>query len=509
MSLKKNILANYVSQIYVVLIGIVMVPLYIKYMGVEAYGLVGFFSMLQAWFNLLDMGLTPTLSRETARFRGGVTTAIDYLQLVRALEGVFLIVALIGGTALYAASSYIAQDWLQVAQLPISEVQVAVQLMAVIVAMRWMCGLYRGAISGAERLVWLGGFNSVIATFRFVGVLPLLMFVGATPTVFFVFQLCVALVELGGLLFYSSRLFPGIHLGNKLSLDWTPLKPVLRFSLSIAFTSTLWVFATQSDKLILSKLLSLEDFAYFTLALLVANSIGIVSGPVSSALMPRMAKLAAEGDDAGVIRLYRKATQLVCTIAIPSALVLAFFSEQVLLAWTGNTDLARTVAPILVLYALGNALLAIGSLAYCLQFAKGDLRFHLIETPLFLAVFLPGLLWSVDRYGITGAGYAWLGTMLMFFLVWLPIIHRRFFKGQHFSWILFDVGIVLGLSLSVVSLGYYIAINSEFFVNGGRLKTAIVIVVIGVMAVIASVLVSTLGRDAMGHKRQTSLDIYL
>ena len=73
MSLKRNILANYASQLYVTIIGIVMVPLYIKYMGSEAYGLVGFFSMLQAWFGLLDMGLTPTMSREAARFNGGVT----------------------------------------------------------------------------------------------------------------------------------------------------------------------------------------------------------------------------------------------------------------------------------------------------------------------------------------------------------------------------------------------------------------------------------------------------
>ena len=44
-----------------------MLPMYIKYMGAEAYGLVGFFSMLQAWFNLLDLRLTPTIGRETAR----------------------------------------------------------------------------------------------------------------------------------------------------------------------------------------------------------------------------------------------------------------------------------------------------------------------------------------------------------------------------------------------------------------------------------------------------------
>ena len=71
MSLRNNIVANYASQIYVTLIAIVVVPLYIRYLGVEAYGLIGFFAMLQSWFSLLDMGLTPTMARETSRFHGG------------------------------------------------------------------------------------------------------------------------------------------------------------------------------------------------------------------------------------------------------------------------------------------------------------------------------------------------------------------------------------------------------------------------------------------------------
>ena len=40
MSLRRNIVANYLSQIYVTIIGIALVPLYIKHMGAEAYGLV-------------------------------------------------------------------------------------------------------------------------------------------------------------------------------------------------------------------------------------------------------------------------------------------------------------------------------------------------------------------------------------------------------------------------------------------------------------------------------------
>jgi hypothetical protein len=49
-------------------------------------------------------------------------------------------------------------------------------------------------------LVWLGGYNATIATFRFVGVVPVLMYAGGTPKVFFTYQLLVAVSELAGLL---------------------------------------------------------------------------------------------------------------------------------------------------------------------------------------------------------------------------------------------------------------------------------------------------------------------
>jgi hypothetical protein len=52
LSIRRNIIANYVGQLYATLIGILLVPLYVGYMGVEAYGLDGFYTMLQGWFML-------------------------------------------------------------------------------------------------------------------------------------------------------------------------------------------------------------------------------------------------------------------------------------------------------------------------------------------------------------------------------------------------------------------------------------------------------------------------
>lgn len=458
MSLKRNILSNYVSQIYVTVIGIFMVPMYVRYMGTEAYGLVGFFAMLQAWFQLLDMGLTPTMARATARFNGGASDALSLRRLLRALEGIFAGVAILGAAGMMAGSSYLADSWLRVEHLPQSEVQNAIILIALIVALRWVSGLYRGAINGLERLVWLSGFNIAVATARFLLVIPFFILVGANPTQFFTYQLALAVCELLVLSVQTYRLLPKVDVSHRLFWESAPLRGVLTFSLTIAFTSSVWVLVTQTDKLILSKLLTLSDYAYFTLAVLVSNGVTFISGPISGALLPRLSKLSASGDDYGLIKLYRDATQLICVIAVPTALVLAFFPEQVLWAWTGDLNIAIKVAPVLTLYALGNGVLALSAFPYYLQFAKGDLKLHLIGNVLFVMLLIPGLIWSTIHYGVIGAGWSWLVANTVYFIFWVPRVHNRFIKGLHTKWLFNDIVIIAIYPAIVVSFVKYVIV---------------------------------------------------
>lgn len=447
MSLKRNITANYVSQLYVTLIGIVMVPMYVQYMGMEAYGLVGFFAMLQAWFQLLDLGLTPTMSRETARFRGGATGGDSLRALLRSLEWIFIAVAVFGCLMIIFFSDTIASTWLKVEKLPLIQVERSITLMAVIVALRWVSGLYRGAINGFEQLVWLSGFNIAIATLRFVLVIPFFIYVGTSPVNFFNYQLAIAFVELFVLVYKTYALFPPAS-GLKADVSqWMELKAVIRFSLGIAFTGSVWVFVTQTDKLLLSKLLPLSEYAHFTLAVLVASGVSIISGPISGALLPRLTRLAAEGDETGLRQLYCNATQFVCAIAIPAALVLAVFAEKILWAWTGDQEISNNAANVLRLYALGNGMLALGAFPYYLQFAKGDLRLHLIGNIIFLVFLIPALIFATSHYGMTGAGYVWLTVNVLYFLLWVPMVHRRLAAGMHGTWLVKYVGTTALFSL--------------------------------------------------------------
>lgn len=448
MSIGRNIAANYLSQIYVTLVGILMLPFYLRYLGPEAYGLIGFFTMANGWFQLLDMGLTPTFTREVARFRGGATAASTLRGLLHALEAIFVAVALLAAGAAAWLARPIAADWLKVEHLPLHEVTLTVMLMGLILPLRWIAGLYRGAIYGFERQVWLGSFNALVASARFIGVLPLLVYLGATPARFFAFQLAIAVVELLVLMAVTYRLMPRVADGA--AFDWGALRSVLRFALATAFAGTVWVLLTQSDKLLLSRMLPLGDYGRFSLAVLVASGVSAIAAPLSQALLPRLSLLAAGGDESGLVALYRRATQAMCVIVAPATLTLAFFAEPILHSWTGDPAVAQQAAPILTLYAIGNGLLAVSAFPYYLQHAFGDLRLHLIGNGLLLVLLIPTIVWATARFGAIGAGIAWAAWNAAYFLLWLPLVHRRLLPGLHGAWLLQDVA-AIGLTALVTA----------------------------------------------------------
>lgn len=495
MSIRRHIVANYVGQLYATLIGILLVPLYVRYMGVEAYGLVGFYTMLQGWFMLLDMGLTPTLGREAARFNGGAIGALELRRLLRALEGIFAVVAIAGAAALFAAADLVAGRWLRAQAIDVAEVRQALELMAVIVAMRGIGGLYRGAVVGFERIVWLSGFNVLVATLRFVLVVPYLAFVGATPTHFFAYQLGVTALETAVLIGQTYRLLPPVPSGPQVRWAWQPLRTVWRFALGAAFTSAIWVVVTQTDKLVLSGLIPLTDYGYFTLAVLVASGIVLLASPISGAIQPRLTRLHAEGDEAALVRLYRAATQLAAVIAAPIVLVLAVFPLQVLTAWTGKADLAQHAAPMLRLYAVGNGLLALAAFPYYLQVARGELSLHVIGNLAFLVVFVPMLLLAVTRWGVVGAGYAWIAANLLPFATWLPLVHRRHLRGLHLGWMGRDIVAIV----VPPALGALLASSVVEWPQGRGLLVAALLLLYATLALLAALGSSSLRGRVRGH----------
>lgn len=506
MTFRSNIAAGYVAQIYISIIGVAILPVYIKYLGIEAYGLVGFFAMMQAWFNVLDLGLTPTVTKETTRFKGGVITALIFRRILRALQIVFILIAIAGASSIILSAQYIAQQWLKVDKLPIAHVYESLQLIALGVAMRWVAGLYRACLAGAELLVWLATTNSLIATLRFVFVLPIIIWVDNSIVTFFLYQLAVSIVELFILLIkvksWVPRLGKSEIIGWKLQNLFSPLRQTISFSLTIAFTATVGIVVANLDKLILSKLIPLENYGYYSLAVIVASSLLIVSGPINSALLPRLANLNSIGHHEELLKLYGQATQLVAVVVLPVAMIMIFLGEELLLVWTGDELIAKHAWQILAMYAVGNTFMAFSALPYYLQFAKGDLRMHLFGNALFVVFMVPLIIWMAGLYGAIGAGFVWMLSNILYFILWIGLVHERFSKSLHLSWLKINI-IPIFIPVLIVAL----IINSYIIEFSGKLIEVFYIIFAGLILMIVAALSSSYVREsALNFKNKLKTD---
>jgi O-antigen/teichoic acid export membrane protein len=205
---KKNIAANFAGNLWTALMSLVFVPLYIRFMGIEAYGLMGIFAVLLGLFALLDMGLSGTLNREMARLSVQKDKAQEMRDLVRTLEIPYWLVGLVIAGIVFLASPLIAYHWVKVKDLPHSSVRTAVVLMGLCVAFQWPMSFYSGGLIGLQRQVLLNGVNAVMATFRGLGAVLILWLVSPTVEAFFFWQIAVSIAHIGLIVFFLWRSLP-------------------------------------------------------------------------------------------------------------------------------------------------------------------------------------------------------------------------------------------------------------------------------------------------------------
>ena len=498
-SIKKNTLANYIGQGYFLIITVAITPLYLQYLSADAYGLIGFFSLMQAWLSLLDFGLTPTLGRQVAHARSQENNIYHFKKLLKSFEIIFLGISLTTIFIVLLSSDWISTNWLNSEQLKHKDIAYCINLMGIMIGLRWFTSLYRSGINGLEDQVWQNITGIIINSLKFIGALLLLMFVSSDVTHFFEFQLSIGVLELLILTsrFYSQLPSP-VNTPGWISFHWDTVKEVTPYAMSITYTAGLWIFLTQIDKLILSNVLSLKEFGYFNLAMVVSGSINLLTTPITQAIQPRLTYLLSSGKEQEMLQLYRNATQLVTMISTSLAFMMALFSEQLIYAWTGNKDAAQWSKDILFWFALGNGILAILAFQAHLQVAYGKLRLHVIGTTLSSVIDIPIVIYSTITYGALGAGITWFILRTVWLVIWTPVVHQQFTPGLHKKWFFNDVltvFITVGIIVSITHHLIHVDLSeSRIFIFSTLIAAGITVLLLSAFTVslVRSTIVSRL-----------------
>jgi O-antigen/teichoic acid export membrane protein len=450
----RNLIANFSGVGLSSLVHFVCIPFYVKLMGIESYGLIGFHIMLMGALQIFDLGLSPTINRELARYSVQTDKADEARDFVRTLEISCWCLGIITGAAIMSAASFITTHWISTGSLPLVEVQCAIVAMGVIAALQWPLSLYVGGLMGLQHQVLANAVRVAVSIVSHGGAVAILWLYSPTITCYLTWQLGVAAVQT---LLVAYCLWSHMPRSTRRA-TFSPqlIRGIWRFAAGMSGITFTALIIAEMDKVMLSKLLTLENFGYYTLAGMLSGGLYTVIWPIYCAFFPTFSSLVAEHDEFRLRVLYHRAAQIMAVVVLPVSAVAMLFSEDILDMWTGDRVGAHISAPILSWLVIGTALNGLMNIPHALQIAYGWTRIGLTLNLIFVVIMFPGIFYLVTSFGAVGGAMAWMGFNTVYMMIGVPLTHARLLNGDALRWFTLDVGLPLAGVVVVVGIGRFI-----------------------------------------------------
>lgn len=449
-SVRYNVIANFTGRAWAALFSLALVPVYIKLLGVEVYALLGILMSLTALLSLLDMGLSSSLSRELSRLSAVPSSNRHVRDLVRTFETVYWGIGVSIGITVAALAPFLSKHWIRASDIDHAIVEQVLVLMAMSITVQWAGALYAGGLVGLQRQVELNILRSVMVLVQHGGGLLVLFVVSRSIVAFFLWQAFVGLITTIAL---GASLWKRMPSDAPAKFDVRLLLENRGYAMGVTGISIVTIILTQLDKVVLSKMLTLEMFGYYMVAFNVSNALHNLVTPISTALLPKFTQLVALGDNDKLVLLYHQGCQLLSVLVLPISATLAFFSKEVLSLWLPDTDASQNAYKILTLLMVGTALNALMTLPYTLQLAHGWTRLAFYKNVIAVILLVPLMVWMVHRYQALGAAWVWVILNAAYLLSEVPIMHRHLLKGEMSQWYKEDIirPIVIVASIGLLS----------------------------------------------------------
>lgn len=410
-NLRLNVVANYGGKFWSIASVYIFLPVYIRLLGMDAYGLIAFNAIALALIFVADAGLSSSFAREAAKGQRGQ----ELLDVLTSVERVLFAILIVIGAAFAFLAPVIADHWLgSVGALDRSVVIQSLQLMPLAIVPQIAMSLYFGGLMGLERQVNANLLSTVFSVIRSGCVLIPIYFI-PDVRVFFTWQAISSIVLV---LIMRATLHSHIRAGDKHDTALAPkicghfsvaaLKKIRKYALGMLGMSIVAGLNTQLDKLVVSKMLPLEEFAQYSLVSTLAQIPYILTLPIATALLPRFTNLLETNRSSELTRLYRSSTYYIASIGTIAGVALILFVGDVMTLWLQGQPIDDVTVRSARLLALGGVLLTFQLAPFQLSLAHGHVATNVRLGVTVLIVSVPLQIFLTSRYGVLGAAVPWL-----------------------------------------------------------------------------------------------------
>ncbi len=454
--LLKNALFSSGSWGVTVLVNLAAIPVFIRYLGIEGYGIYLLLTGLFGYFGLLDFGLSDGVVKYVAHHRelGNddlVMHSVNAALLAQAIAG------LIGILVLCTFNQRIIHA-LRVSPSLVHVASTGLYISAAGFLSKMLLNTYNAALKGLQRFDVLAkttvGF-SLATTITVVFVL----FAGGRLVEVVVVSALMTTINLITVVFLLFRFIP--HYRLSLQFRREHFRALFGFGAYTFMTRIAGALNTYFLQVVIAVILGAGAVAYFAVPLRVTTALEAGMASLIGVIFPFVSTLKARENMESLQKLYASASRYVVALSAPPFLFLILFSQQILRVWVG--PLFAEKSWLVLVFLAGNSLLAAWTMVPAnTAFGTGNTKvtaaFSMIVTGL-------NLFFSVVftiKFGINGTAAAVLLTAVQapIFIWYVTTRVVRVSAKEYFAQV-FGFHIMPAIGFSFLSAGILLSTNAQ------------------------------------------------
>jgi len=442
--LVRNTVLNLIGQGFPLVTAIFAIPVLVKGLGIDRFGVLTLAWMVIGYFSLFDLGTGRALTKFVAEKLGaGQEETIP--ALVRTSLFLMLILGVVGTVVVGLLSPWLVRRVLNIPMALHAETLYSFYVLGLSIPVVITTAGLRGVLEAKQRFGFINAVRIASGVFTFLAPLLVLLFSKSLIPI-------VAVLAAGRLLVlllhwaFCLHVMPALR--RRVAVQLAVVTPLLRFGGWLTVSNIVSPIMVYVDRFLVAGLVSIAAVAYYVTPFSVVTNLWMIPGAVVGVLFPAFATSFVQDRDRAR-RLFARGVKYVFLAMFPVALLGVAFAREGLNLWLG-TEFAQHSTRVLHFLMVGVFINSLAHIPSSLVQSAGrpDLtaKLHLIELPFYLVA----VWWMTRTFGIEGTAIVWSARVTVDALILFRLARRVLpeppFGFQHAE-------LPAGLALLVLTIG--------------------------------------------------------
>ena len=426
--LARNTAFNLLGQFAPLVVAIFAIPLLIRGLGIDRFGVLTLAWVVIGYFSLFDLGLGRALTKLVAE-KLGADLKEEIPAFVQTALLVMFLLGVSGALAVILLLPWVVRNVLNIPQVLQTETLKAFYVLALSVPVVITSTGLRGILDAYQRFDLTNAVRIPLGIYSFLAPLFVLPF---SQNLFPVVLILVAGRLIGCMVHLQLCLYVVPALRRVIVLQRAMVGRLISFGSWITVTNIVSPLMVYLDRFLIGALISVAAVAYYATPYEVVTKFLLIPGALVGVLFPAFSTSFVQ-DRSRAILLFGRGVKYVFLALLPITLLIVTLAEEGLRFWLG-AEFAQNSTRVLQWLAVGVFINSLAQVPFALIQGSGrpDLtaKLHLIELPFYLVA----LWWLIGAKGIEGVAIAWVARIVVDTILLFHMAQRLLQTGVRTMW---------------------------------------------------------------------------